>query len=203
VAQSVNCYDPSTVNMVPKPSIEDARKVLTDAGWTFSNGKLSKNGQPLAFTFMGSPAHNSGPEYLVKQWAQMGAEVTLQILDNTTFSQNLLNSNFEVSIITGVVVTPTFAPASKRISGPVPPIGTNYPQNNDPVLDSEAAAAQLVTGEESCAHWAKFQQQLWKNFHLRPLSTPYVEVFSRNFDLSQAVGVGTSSIIPILARRFQ
>jgi peptide/nickel transport system substrate-binding protein len=203
VAQSVNCYDPSTVNLVPKPSTDDARKVLTDAGWTFANGKLSKNGQPLSFSFMGSTAHNSGPEYLVKQWTEMGADVNLSVLDNTTFAQNLLNSNFDVSIITGVVVTPTIAAASKRISGPVPPQGTNYPQNNDPMLDSEAAAAQQVTGAESCTHWANFQQELWKAFHLRPLDTPYTEIFSRNFDMSQAVGVGTSSMVPILARRFQ
>jgi peptide/nickel transport system substrate-binding protein len=204
VATSVNCYDPTTAKMAPKPSVEAARKVLTDAGWSYANGKLTKSSQQLKFTFMGSPAHNAGPEYLVNQWTKMGADVTLSVPESTTFSQNLLNSNFEVSIITGSVPTPTIAAAAKRISGPPPPKGTNYPQISDPVLDSEAAAGQGAIGAESCRHWANFQQQLWKKWHLLPLDTPYAEAFSRNVDLSVALGgAGDRSLVPVLTRRFK
>jgi peptide/nickel transport system substrate-binding protein len=203
VATSVNCFDPGTAKLAPTPSITNARKVLTDAGWTYANGKLTKNGQPLTFTFMGSPAHNAAPEYLISQWTQMGADAKLSIPDSTTFSTNLLKSNFEVSIITGVVPTPTIAPASKRISGPVPPKGTNYPQIVDPVLDAEAAAGQATSGAESCKHWANFQQQLWNAWHLRPLDTPYTETFARNVDVTKAVSAGTNTIVPILVRRYK
>jgi peptide/nickel transport system substrate-binding protein len=203
VATTVNCFDPNTAKLAPTPSITAARKVLTDAGWTYASGKLTKNGQPLTFTFMGSPAHNAAPEYLINQWTQMGADAKLSIPDSTTFSTNLLKSNFEVSIITGVVPTPTIAAASKRISGPVPPKGTNYPQIVDPVLDNEAAAGQSSTGADSCKHWANFQEQLWNAWHLRPLDTPYTETFARNLDISKAVSAGTNMIVPILVRRYK
>ncbi len=202
VAESVNCYDPSTQKMVPKPSITAARKILTDAGWTYgSNGKLSKNGQNLKFAYMGSAAEGAASEYLAGQWSQMGADVNLTIPDSTTYAQYLLASNFEVSTIGGVVPTPTIAAASKRISGPVPPKGTNYPQITDPLLDSEAAAAQQTTGADSCRHWANFQQELWKKWHLRPLAAAYAYTFSHNVDLSMAISTG--SLTPMLVRRFK
>ncbi len=191
------------LKLAPKPSVTAARKVLTDAGWTYANGKLTKNGQPLKFAYLGSPAENAAPEYLVSQWTQMGADATLSIPDMATYSQNKLNSNFDVINISGVVPTPTIAAASKRISGPVPPKGTNYPQISDPLLDSEAAAAQQTTGAESCKHWANFQQELWKKWHLLALATPYAETFSRKVDVSLAVSNGNFSIIPFLTRRFQ
>jgi peptide/nickel transport system substrate-binding protein len=203
VTTSVNCYDPAVTKLAPKPDIAAARKVLTDAGWTYADNKLTKNGQPLSFGFLGRAAHNSGPEYLVKQWTEMGAAVKLSVLDNTSFSQNLTAGNFDISIVAGVVPTPTIAPAAQRISGPVPPKGTNNSRTFDSVLDSEAAAAQQTTGAESCKHWANFQEQLWKRWHLLPLATPYDGFFTRNVDLSRAVSPGSRAPVAILARRYK
>ncbi len=178
------------------------REALTDAGWTYSNGKLGKNGQRLSFGFLGRASHNSGPEYLVKQWTEMGADVKLFVLDNTSFSQNLTAGNFDVSIVAGVVPTPIIAPAAQRISGPAPPKGTNNSRTFDPILDSEAAAAAQSSGAESCKHWATFQEELWKKWHLLPLDTAYTGFFTRNVDLTRAVSTGARPPIAILARRY-
>ncbi len=200
VAPGTNCFDTSTAKLAPKPSVADARKILTDAGWIFANGKLTKDGQPLKFTFLGSPTHNAGPEYLGSQWTQMGADVSVVVPDNSTYVTRLESANTDVGIIAGVVTIPSIAPAAQRISGPPPPKGTNYLRITDPVLDSEAAAAAQATGAASCAHWTTFQDELWKKWHMLPLVSPYVETFAHKVDVSMAIGPAGRDVSPIMAR---
>jgi peptide/nickel transport system substrate-binding protein len=200
VAPGTNCFDTSTAKFAPKPSVTDARKILTDAGWTFSNGKLSKDGQPLKFTFLGSPTHNAGPEYLGSQWTNMGADVNVFVPDNSTYVKRLESGNTDVGIIAGVVTIPAIGPAAQRISGPPPPNGTNYLRITDQVLDSEALAAAQVTGAESCKHWATFQEELWKKWHMLPLVSPYVETFAHKVDVSMAIGPAGRDTTPIMAK---
>jgi peptide/nickel transport system substrate-binding protein len=194
ITKDTNCFDTNTAKLAPKPSVEAARKVLTDAGWTFANGKLSKDGQPLKFTFTGGLLFNAGPEYVVNQWSQMGADVTLVNPDYTTFALGITLGKYEVSIITTSTPGPFMSPVAKRISGPTPPTGTNYTWSQDPVLNSEGGLAASTVGQESCKHWATFQEQIWKNWHLLPLAAPYTENFSRSIDM-------TLGVTPIMLRR--
>lgn len=194
ITKDTNCFDPNTAKLAPKPSVEAARKVLTDAGWVYANGKLTRDGQPLKFTFTGGLLFNAGPEYVVNQWTQMGADVTLSNPDYTTFALGITNGKYEVSVITTSTPGPFMGPVSKRISGNSPPLGTNYAWTTDPVLNNEAAQAEATLGAESCKHWANFQEEIWKKWHLLPLAAPYGENFSKNIDMSLGV-------TPIMFRR--
>jgi peptide/nickel transport system substrate-binding protein len=196
VTTDTACYDPSVAKLAPKPSIEAGRKILTDAGWTFANGKLSKDGQPLKFQFLGGQQFNQGPEYLVTQWTRMGADVSFTNPDFSAYATGILQGNYEVSIVSTSSPGPFMGPVARRVAGPKPPQGTNYARTNDPVLDQEMNAALSSAGAESCKHWSAFQQQLWKKWHLMGLDATYGENFSKNIDLS----LGTNSY---MVRRFK
>jgi peptide/nickel transport system substrate-binding protein len=194
ITTDVLCFDPTTAKLAPKPDVVAARKVLTDAGWTYANGKLSKNGQPLKVTFTGSIDHNAGPEYIVNQWSQMGADATLLSLDRTSTAAAMLRGTWEAAAMQTSTPAPIMGPPAKRISGPSPPKGTNYIYSTDSYLNDEATAGEQTYGAVSCQHWANFQQQLWKKWHVMGLSAPHAENFSKNIDFSLG-------LFPIMTRR--
>ncbi len=195
VTSDVQCFDPSVASLAPKPSVDAARKVLTDAGWTLSNGKMTKNGQTLRVGLSTPINYNAGPEYITQQWTQVGVDVVLQNVDFATYAQNALGGKFDTSIFQTNLPAPVMGPMANRMTGQPPPGGSNNTRIIDPVLDSEAAAARTATGAaERCQHWSNFQKQLWKNWDAEGLDAPYFENFTKGFDMS----LGTT---PMMLRR--
>jgi peptide/nickel transport system substrate-binding protein len=194
ITTDTQCFDANVAKLAPKPSVATARKVLTDAGWTYANGKLTKNGQPLKVDFTTAIQFAAGPEYIAKQWSDMGADVQLNNLDFASYSNVAVSGKFDAFIINTSTPGPFMGPVSKRIAGTLPPAGTNFARTVDPVLADEQAAALTSTGAESCKHWSNFQAQLWKNWHLMGLSSPLVENFTKNVDLSLGIS-------PLMVRR--
>jgi peptide/nickel transport system substrate-binding protein len=195
VTSDVQCFDPSVASLAPKPSVDVAKKVLTDAGWTLTNGKMTKNGQPLRVVFSTPVNYNAGPEYITQVWSQVGVDVVLQNVDFATYAQNALGGKFDASIFQTNLPAPVMGPIATRMIGKPPPAGTNNTRIIDPVLDREVAAARAATTTaESCDHWSIFQKQLWKNWDAEGLDAPYAENFSKNFDM-------TLGVIPMMLRR--
>jgi peptide/nickel transport system substrate-binding protein len=194
VTQDVQCFDPSVASLVPTPSVDAAKKVLTDAGWTLSGGKMTKSGRTLRVVFSTPINYNAGPDYITQQWTQVGVDVVLQNVDFATYAANALGGKFDASIFQTNLPAPVMGPIATRMIGQPPPIGSNNTRVIDPVIDSEVAAARSATGAEVCQHWSNFQKQLWKNWDAEGLDAPFTENFTKKFDMS----LGT---IPMMLRR--
>jgi peptide/nickel transport system substrate-binding protein len=180
------CYDPSIATLVPKPSVEAARKVLTDAGWTYAGGKLTRNGKPLTVNLIAQGTQGAGPEYIVSQWNQVGITSALTVNDPPTWLNRRGANDFDATVFknVGALPNPGWTMVAK-VTGPPYPRGGNYLGGvEDPVLVREANAAEASTGAESCKHWAAFQQQFWKQWDGLPLFTDQFDYFSRGWDLS-------------------
>jgi peptide/nickel transport system substrate-binding protein len=180
------CYNAGVTKLAPKPSVSAAQKILTDAGWTLASGKLTKAGQPLTVKFVGSQVFNTGPEYIQTQWSQLGVDVVFSNPDFSNYVAANLAGNFDALILQWGNNSPLPAANSTRLSGPLPPSGLNYARTLNPVLDQEAVAGRTTTGDESCKHWAAFQEALWKHWDLLPLAAPTYTIFSRGIDMSAA-----------------
>lgn len=188
VTSDVPCYDPATTKLAPMPSVDAARKVLLDAGWTMSNGKLTKDGKTLKVVFDAGPAVTGlggvGAEYIVSQWAQMGVDARLDLKDLNGWSTDAITSNFDVTSLVAGGVLPLLSGFAGAINGPTYPQGSNYARINNPVVNRELPLALASTGAESCRHWYAVQEALWTNWDLLPLSGfPFIES-SRTFDIS-------------------
>lgn len=199
--QDAPCFDTGAAKLAPQPSVTAAQKVLTDAGWTLSNGKLTKNGQQLNISLLGSTYWGSGPEYVQSVWTQMGVNVTLSNSDFATFVKNLLAGNFDATFVVLTNTLPSPSVKANRVTGPASPKGSNYAAINDPILERDTAAGHALLVPQSCQYWVDFQEELWKSWHLLPLDATTNYVFSNNIEMSLAGGGGSPVPSAMMLRR--
>jgi peptide/nickel transport system substrate-binding protein len=186
VTPAAQCFDPSTARLLPHPDLASAKRILTNAGYTVVDGKMTRNGTPLAITYAQGHDFDPVPDYLVKQWTDLGVTVTSNVTDTSTWiSTSLLPGSYDATILQVNGTAPLPGKLASRLSGP--PQVPNFARIVDPTLDSEYAAAESSTGAESCRHWASFQEELLKNHDDLPLVAQTSYWFSRGgVDLAQA-----------------
>lgn len=183
---AAQCYDPNTSRLLPQPDLNRARSALTNDGYTMTNGKMTKNGKPLAITYAQGHDFDPVPDYVIKQWTDLGVTVTSNVTDTSSWiSAYLLPGNYDVTILQVNGTAPLPAKLASRLSGP--PQVPNFARIVDPTLDEEYAAAEATTGADSCKHWAAFQEELLRNHDYLPLVAQTTYWFGKGgVDMSQA-----------------
>jgi peptide/nickel transport system substrate-binding protein len=195
----MQCYDPNTARLIPKTNLDAAKKILTDDGYTYVNGKATKNGKPLSLKFVGSLQFGGGPEYVLNQYNQLGVTVEFSNPDFGPWGLAVQTSNFDVTLYTPSSPGPFPGPVAARLSGNLPPKGTNFALITDPVVNQEGAAGRASTGEEACKHWTTFQEQILKGWYVQPLMRPPADIFTKGVDIS--MGAFSGNIPPLYMRR--
>jgi peptide/nickel transport system substrate-binding protein len=186
----MQCYDANTAKLIPKTNLDAAKKILTDDGYTYVNGKATKNGKPLSLKLVGSLMFGGGPEYILNQYNQLGVTVEFSNPDFGPWGLAVQTSNFDVTLYTPSSAGPFPGPIAARLSGPLPPKGSNFALISDPVVDQEGAAGRASTGEEACKHWTTFQEQILKSWYVQPLIHPAADVFTKGIDASMGTFQG-------------
>jgi peptide/nickel transport system substrate-binding protein len=199
------CYDPQAAKLAPKPSIDAARNVLLSAGWTMSNGKLTKDGKVLKvhFTQPGSGSGGLGAEYVVSQWNQMGVDAVLDAGGSQQWATAVVASNFDATVVATGYYFPLMNGVAGNYNGPPYPQGNNFPRINDPIINTEVPAALAASGAAACQHWASVQQELWNQWHLLPLGVPQTVFFSPTFDFSLEMPAGMVGGQVVMLRRIK
>lgn len=190
VTPDVLCYDPATASLFPQMNTVRSSQLLEQAGYTMSNGKLTKGGQPLTIKLIGTPTfyQPAGPEYLQAQFNALGITVALVNTDLPSFLSNLRGAAFDVAILSTANAAPQIGSSAPLVSGKFFPQGNNYAQIDDPVAAQAAQDALNATGSAACALWATFQQTLLKNYDYMPLSSPNYYWFGRGVDFYASAG---------------
>jgi peptide/nickel transport system substrate-binding protein len=180
------CYDPKTKALMPKPSVDAAKKILESDGYTYVNGKAMKNGQQLKFNLLTTPLANQGPDYLLQAFTQLGADVTLNNLAGSAYGANVLTSNFDVSLIRGNQENPEPGANLATVSGAAPPTGTNYASigATEPLYNKYVNAGLQNTGQHSCSYFYKAQELMLQKHLLLPMVAPSFELFSRGIEFT-------------------
>jgi peptide/nickel transport system substrate-binding protein len=191
-ARQAACYASELENKAPKPSMEEARSILQQGGYTYSNGKLSKDGAPIALTIIGSTNQNSGPEYLRSQAAALGIDAKLEVTDFTSMAQKLFQGKFDL-VVVQYKFTGSPVPWITQYVGPVPTDGgNNWGRNDNKAAFDFARAAQNSSGAEQCDNWKKLQLSLAERYDVLPMAVPTVFWFSKTFEFELASLYGTS-----------
>jgi peptide/nickel transport system substrate-binding protein len=179
--------------------MDQAIAMLKADGWVAdASGKLSKGGKPLALNVLGNNTQGSGPEYLADTFTKMGATVSLDTLDFTTFAMRYRMSQFDVTVGNLSFSVPGPIQIVSYLSGTPPPAGRNFDNIQDPALENAVAAAQATTGDEQCQNWATVQRRLLDQMHVLPLAGQVTSVFARaGFDFSPT---GNNYLEPYLLR---
>jgi len=184
ITSKVDCFNRATADLVPRHDPNEARAMLQRAGWTAAaDGRLLKDGKPIAVKVVGYTAQNAGPEFLFESLRKIGIAATLHM--------------YEFGALTGVYfasgdwdVTPfPFGPPmpspntiSPFAAGPVPPQGTNLAHIRNDEFNAAAEAGRNTTGPGRCVHWIEAQRALLKNVDIVPLVARVTIVFGKGVE---------------------
>ncbi len=158
------CAERTVPEEAPAPDLDAANALLDKAGWTMgSDGVRTKDGNPLELKLvwdrdLGDPsAISSAAEFAVAAWKEIGVSATAEEVTGAGIGEVLFQtSDYDVSWIPIVVSYPSHF--MRFVSGPTPPDGTNFPNANIPGIDEKIAAANELTGTDSCPAWDEIEK---------------------------------------------
>lgn len=172
---NVNPLDAVYYEEVPKYAYDPAAAaaLLEEAGWTKGpDGVRVKDGERLAFTLMttaGNKSREQVQQVLQAQWAEIGAEVSIQNEPpRVFFGRTVSQRRFEGLAMFAWLSSPQSIPRTTLHSDQIPTeensfTGQNYPGYSNPEMDRIIDGLETRCGEEE-------QARLW-----RELQTLYAE----------------------------
>lgn len=171
------CYTESNGQKATGFDLEEAKKVLADAGY-------GENGETLKVRLLGIETQNSGPEYIADALRNAGIEVEL---NKGTFEQALgvLFGTGEWDIVVFPYPVPTPVPSTlvNQISGnPAESLNVGNVQNE--TYGSLVATAAQTFGDDQCGYWADAEAALLENVDVKPVLWSNAAWFSNDYSYS-------------------
>jgi peptide/nickel transport system substrate-binding protein len=165
------CYDESVGKLLPPNDLDQAKKVLEDAGYTRgADGKLEKNGKPLTMELLGNLTFGNGPDYIVSQFEALGVTTKLDKLDQGTYLDKLTHGTFDSAIHPALYAS--LAQSIAAFMGDPPPAGTNYAQVSAPGATEAFTAALAATGQDDqCGHLVDAESAFFDTSAMLPLAS--------------------------------
>ncbi|GKY89894.1 hypothetical protein STA1M1_37630 [Sinisalibacter aestuarii] len=179
VSSNQECYDPTTEDALPEASIEAAREILTNAGWTPNDkGIFEKDGQPLVLRVIGTPTlSNSTPEYVLQALTEMGAQASLKTGSVQEYIVMFRGDDWDVEVRPYIASIDTPNAMSAHVSGP-----NNHAKIENAKFDAarDRALAAAPGSDERCAAWSEAQHAILESWDALPLFGSYYTFFNRN-----------------------
>jgi len=188
----VACPGDSVSSALPSFALDAAKAALDSDGWTAgSDGIRTKNGKPLAVTFLYNTqtgaAGSAAAELAAGQWKQLGVKVTMKAQDetaavNTLFSTGTWDVAWEPLNVSSPDQLVGF------MSGPVVPAGENFAHIKDPAYDALVAKAQTMQGAAGCPQWLAADSTLVSHADVIPFANQVQQVFGKNAQFAVVSG---------------
>jgi peptide/nickel transport system substrate-binding protein len=174
---SHDCYDPAVEDLYPSGGIEEAKRVLEEAGYATVGSKLrGPDGRPVRLRVVTiNTVHGEVGNYLIEAFKALGVEVELSNLDAVSALQLIYTGQQDVGISVGTSTVDD--PASSAIGDyagtPISDGGINMygpPPSLDPTwskLIEEALASS------DCGPWQEAQQHALAENIMLPVALSY------------------------------
>jgi peptide/nickel transport system substrate-binding protein len=173
IRPEAECFDPKTKTMVPATgSIDRAKQILTAAGYSWVNGKLTKGGDRVPrIRLLMTTQMNAAPEYVNAVLNDLGFDVEFSNLDATAYGAAFVQGNFDVTMVRGTRLAPEAGEQLSVYTGEPSPVGTNYSAIGvqDPEFQRLVKAGYQNPGHGGCKYFALVQERMLKNFWVLPL----------------------------------
>jgi peptide/nickel transport system substrate-binding protein len=184
ITSKVDCFNRATADLVPRSDPNEARAMLQRAGWTAAaDGRLLKDGKPIAVKVVGYTAQNAGPEFLFESLRRIGVAATLHVYEFGALVGVYFGSgDWDVTPFPFGPPMPSPNTISPFAAGPVPPQGTNLAHIRNDEFNAAAESGRNTTGPGRCVHWIEAQRALLKNVDIVPLVARVTVVFGRGVE---------------------
>jgi peptide/nickel transport system substrate-binding protein len=173
-ASPQSCVDTAAADSIPKTNIEDAKTLLTNAGWVAgSDGTRSKNGKSLTLNapYLSTYAGNQpAAELMAQQLSAIGVKLTLTPITQATLSTTIFSTGDYDIWPTLALSVPFQSGLFGLLGGPFPPAGTNAGHVANTTFTTTATQANQTTGADGCALWIKAEQALFANADAAPIA---------------------------------
>ncbi|HEV7649776.1 MAG TPA: ABC transporter substrate-binding protein [Actinophytocola sp.] len=165
------CYDENVGKLLPDNDLDQARKVLENAGYTRgADGKFSKNGKPLTMELLGNLTFGNGPDYIASQFEALGVTTKLDKLDQGTYLDKLTHGTFDSAIHPALYAS--LAQSIAAFLGDPPPDGTNYANVTSAAAAQQYTAALAATSQdEQCGHLIEAESDFIRTSAMLPLAS--------------------------------
>ncbi|WP_432975934.1 ABC transporter substrate-binding protein [Dactylosporangium sp. CA-233914] len=168
------CAGDSITSALPSTSVEEAKSILEQAGWTVgSDGIRTKNGRKLTVSFLYLtdliPGAASASELAAEAWKQIGVDVKPNGVAVNQSNEILFGTGAWDVAWTGLGV----AAPNQLVSvfqGAAPPDGSNFAHLANSTYDSEVKLAQASNDNNGCEHWLKAETALVKDADVVPFA---------------------------------
>jgi peptide/nickel transport system substrate-binding protein len=176
-----DCFEPKTRTLIPTPSLDAAKQVLTTHGYTYSGGTLLKGGQQPKIVFLTSQDIGAGADYVFSVLQALGFDVDFQNLARPAYGASFINGNFDLSIQAGNRSSNAAGEAQDTITGPPPPAGLNYSATGyqDAEMQRWVLAANQSPGQGGCKYWSLVQTRMLQKHYIFPMAAPNFDFFGR------------------------
>lgn len=178
------CYDPGVRDLYPTGGVDEAKQILSDAGYTGVGSKLAgPDGKPVVVRVVLEEGDAALGEYYLATWKKLGVDVKLSMVDGATVGTMLFAGDFEVSgtytgrppstdlsVESWLFHGASLAKGGMNIFGPAP---KQDPEFNETML----SATQSL---EDCDAWQEAQREVFKKSIFLPAATRPWFVFTKN-----------------------
>ncbi|OLF19174.1 ABC transporter substrate-binding protein [Actinophytocola xanthii] len=181
--EPIACPGDSVSDSLPAHDVEAAKALLDEAGWRAGgDGTRTKDGKPLALTFLYQNDNASGgdaaAELAVQQWKEIGVQATARSQNETTLTGTIFGAgDWDVAWVSLNVSSPD--QLVPFLSGPAAPDGTNFSAISDPEYDAAVQAAMATNGVEGCEDWLAAESGLIAKGDIVPFANNIVPTFGK------------------------
>jgi peptide/nickel transport system substrate-binding protein len=195
------CPGDTAAGELPEQDVAAAKRLLDQAGWTTSqDGVRAKGGKRLELDLhyipTVSPHEQSTAELIAERWRAVGAQVKLTADTSDAYYQTFYKtSNYDVYL--GGFLFDLPSQLMERLSGTVPPTGTNGAGIENREYNTLAAQAVTQQPPEACALWDKAERALYREVDIVPIAVTMTAFYFRR---AQARFTATEWPIPTSIR---
>jgi peptide/nickel transport system substrate-binding protein len=173
------CYDKSFEKLVPTPSVDKAKQILQQAGYTLVGGKLAKDGKQLPKINFLTPADlSAGNEYVYGVLNSLGFDLDWNNVISAAYGTLVLAGNFDLLIRRGssdAFPLGTLASFHGSSTSNFASIGVGDPK--EPGIERNFRFGLRNIGKTSCKYYQAAFKQLIEKHYNRTFAFPQVQWF--------------------------
>ncbi|WP_127794319.1 ABC transporter substrate-binding protein [Agromyces sp. LHK192] len=198
VAAPAACVGGDFTSALPESGADQAAATLEAAGWAKSGDGWSKDGAPLAVTFIHDSALGTGgaaaAELAVAAWTELGVQVDASTMPTDEVSGVMFGGG-DWDLIWEPLNVNTPDQLLGFLTGPTPADGgVNFASIANADYEATATAAMGLVGTDSCDTWFEAEQALVGNVDVLPFASNVLTVFGNGAEFTGSDSIEPTSI---------